>query len=317
MSQVPRDAEAMAETMATAPGGSFMEHRTRRERKFVDVESCLPDIKSPQAPHYLPSLAANLLSYLGSWNPLSRPVSGNDTVWLLDNTAYRNSKGEWEAEFVAAVFERDTGVEVSTIVADLAEKVGLGKGHAQEATIRERLMPFVQSIRPGRSMRIDFARKREIRLGPGGRHGISSDVKAVPSHEDGTVVSSVALVPPGANGILQSNTVHAEPEGWGVISGELRSGFCGHETDPLQTLTIPSRLPKRAIRSVSCDRLSYPRVPRSRACRNCTPSSKASSLLRRPSSTSRPPHTTCIRSSVTFDSSSTPTEPSSSETRAG
>lgn len=222
MTHIVRDAKAMADTakgIGRTVGGSFMENKTRRERKFDEVENSLLNVKSFPASDNRPSSSSNVLSFLGSWNPLPQPVTDNDTVWLLDNTAYRNPSGKWQAEFVAAVFDKDTGVEISAIVADIAEKVGLGKGDAQEATIRERLMPFVQNILPGRTVKLDFARQQEIKLGPGGRNGISSDHKPVPAHGDGTVVSGFAQVPKGANGILQSNTVYAEPEGWGVISG--------------------------------------------------------------------------------------------------
>lgn len=224
MSHIVRDAKAMADTakgIGRAVGGSFIENKTRRERKFADVENSLPNVKATPASDNRPTSSSNVLSFLGSWNPLPQPVTNNDTVWLLDNTAYRSASGKWQAEFVAAVFDKDTGVEISTIVADIAEKVGLGSGDAAEATIRERLMPFVQNILPGRKVTINLANQQDISLEPGGRNGISSDIKAVLAHGDGTVVSCIAKVPQGANGILQSNTVYAEPEGWGVVSGLL------------------------------------------------------------------------------------------------
>ncbi|CZS91817.1 related to actin cytoskeleton organization and biogenesis [Rhynchosporium agropyri] len=221
MAHLVRDAKAVADTakgLGRAVGGSFMENKTRRERKFGEVEDSLPNVKAAPASDNRPSSIWNVLSFLGSWNPLAQPVTENDTVWLLDNTAYRSASGKWQAEFVAAVFDKDTGVEISTIVADIAEKVGLGNGDVAEATIRERLMPFVQTILPGRKVTIEFAKQQQITLAPGGRNGISSDTKAVPTYPDGTVVSYVAKVPQGANGVLQANTVYAEPEGWGVVS---------------------------------------------------------------------------------------------------
>ena len=149
-------------------------------------------------------------------------ITDNDTVWLLDNTAYRNATtGEWQAEFVAAVFGKDTSLEASTVVADIAEKVGLGKGNAQEECIEERLMPFMQSILPGRVVRVDFSGVEELKLGPGGRNAISSDTKTLPEHKNGDVVTSVAKVPGDTNGVLKMDTAFAEPEGWGVISGAL------------------------------------------------------------------------------------------------
>lgn len=201
---------------------SEMEHRTRKERKFDETESKLPDVKLSALGHDRPDIATNFLSYLGSWNPMPIQVSENDTVWLFDNISYRNPKtNSWEGEFVAAVFDKGTGVQVSTVVADVAEKLGLGSGDEAETRIKERLMPFMQSTLPGRVVKVDFGDK-QLKLGPGGRNGISSDVRALPSHQDGEVVTSVANVQRGANGMLQMKTFYAEPEGWGVISGMQR-----------------------------------------------------------------------------------------------
>jgi len=195
-----------------------MEHKTRKERKFAEMESQLPVIKTTEASDKRPNWVTDLLSHLGTWNPLPHPITKNDTVWLLDNTAYRSADNEWQAEFVAAVFDKNTGVEVSTVVADVAEKVGLGTGAAAEATIRERLMPFVQTVLPGRIVRVDFARQDRLKLGPGGRNGISSDTRLLPQFSNGEVVSSTAKVPQETNGLLEMKTVYAEPEGWGLIS---------------------------------------------------------------------------------------------------
>ncbi|KAH6673363.1 hypothetical protein B0J14DRAFT_481518 [Halenospora varia] len=197
------------------------QHRTRKERKFLETEATLPNIRKEPASDKRPSLSNDLLSYLGPWNPFPKEITDKDTVWLLDNTAYRSANGHWQAEFVAAVFDQNSGVEISTVVADVAEKLGIGKGDVQEATIRERLMPFVQEILPGRVVQADFAQKPEVpdlKLGPGGRNGISSDIKPLPHFEGGAVVHTAAKVPQGANGVLQMKTVYAEPEGWGVIS---------------------------------------------------------------------------------------------------
>lgn len=224
MSHVVQDAKAAVDTaigMAHTAGGSFMEHRTRRECKFDNVEGDLPDIRTVSASDHRPTEAQDLLSHLGTWNPLGQKITGSDVVWLLDNTAYRNTKtGKWEAEFVAAVFDQNTGVEVSKVVADVAEKVGLGKGDAAEATIQERLIPFMQNILPGRVVRVNYASQDdEIKLGPGGRNAISSDIRNVLERKDGDMVESAALVPEGAKGVLNMTTAYAEPEGWGVISG--------------------------------------------------------------------------------------------------
>lgn len=225
MSHLARDTKAMADAatdmMMGGHGGSFQEHKTRRERNFDDVENTLPDIKMTPAPDHRPDHATNLLSHLGTWNPITHEITSEDTVWLFDNTAFRSAKNEWQAEFVAAEFDKDTGVEVSTVVADVAEKVGLGRGDAAEATIQRRLMPFVQAVLPARVVHLDFASEREFKLGPSGRNGISSDLRVLPGFGNGEVVSSIPRVPQGTNGILKMKTVYAEPEGWGLISGRI------------------------------------------------------------------------------------------------
>ena len=200
---------------------SEMEARTRSKQGFEATESRLPNLRRSPAADDRPSLSEDLLSHLGSYNPLAKDITDNDTVWLLDNTAFRNPKtGKWQAEFVAAVFDKDTGLEVATVVADVAEKLGIGKGSAQEQRIRDRLMPFMQSVLPGRIVNVDFGGVESLKLGPGGRNGISSDVKKVPSsYKDGDVVTSFANAPSQTNGVLQMETAFAEPEGWGVISG--------------------------------------------------------------------------------------------------
>ncbi|RFU31830.1 hypothetical protein B7463_g4516, partial [Scytalidium lignicola] len=212
------------------------EGRTRKERGFHETESKLPNTRRSPAPDDRPTLTDRILSGLGRKNPFSHTISANDTLWLLDNTAYRNNSGKWHAEFVAAVFDQTTGLQVSTVVADIAEKVGLGKGDAQEETIRERVMPFMQSILPGRVAVVDFGKEVKLKLGPGGSNAISSDTEALPRHSDGDVITSTAVVPKGTNGILQMKTVFAEPTGWGVISDIDDSIKITQTSDPIGIL---------------------------------------------------------------------------------
>lgn len=222
MTDLYKKAEVVGGTVLAVAFGfheSAMEKKTRERRGFLQTECSMPDIKKLPTPEHLSSFSTDVLSRLGTWNPLPHPITENDSVWLLDNTAHRSpTTGFWEAEFVAAVFDKNTGLEVSTVVADIAEKLGLGQGDAAEATIRDRLMPFMQSILPGRKVDVAFS-KQVLSLGPGGRNAISSDIKVLPSFRDGEIVSSTAQVPQGANGVLNMKTVYAEPEGWAVISG--------------------------------------------------------------------------------------------------
>ena len=225
-------------TLTGPDKGSAMEHKTRQEQNFHEVEAQLPDIRlrPGSAADTRPDLTTDVLSHLGPWNPVRHEISKDDTVWLLDNTAHRNESGEWEAEFVVAVFGQNTGVEVSRVVASVAEKVGIERGHNPnkiEERIRNRLMPFVQSVLPGRVVRADFGSQHKLKLGPGGRNGISSDDEPLPEFRDGQVVWTVAKVPQGANGILEMKTVFAEPRGWGVISGLC----CGKNSETLIDMT--------------------------------------------------------------------------------
>ncbi|RAL58068.1 hypothetical protein DID88_009676 [Monilinia fructigena] len=76
-------------------------------------------------------------------------------------------------------------------------------------------------VRPGRVVDVDSSehgKTAELRLGPSGREGISSDIRILVDKKDGEVVTWKAKVPEGAEGILEMRTVYAEPEGWGVIS---------------------------------------------------------------------------------------------------
>jgi hypothetical protein len=258
----------MAESSVTRYLGTEMEHRSRQLGHFPEVESDLPNIKSAEGSDNRPSKATNLLSYLGRYNPWPQDITDKDEVWLLDNTAYRSEfTGLWQAEFVAAVFDQNTGIKISKVVADVAEKVGVGKGDAAEATVQERLMPFVRSTLPGRRVGINFDQNQEIGLGPGGRNAISSDTRELPEHAGGDIVPSVAQVPEGATGILTMQTVYAEPHGWGVISG-MRPDVLLILTGLilLQTSMIQSRSLTPAAPLASCVRHLYLNLHPLREC---------------------------------------------------
>jgi hypothetical protein len=207
--------------------GSEMERQTRSKQHFQRIESLLPDIKSKtgQASDHRPSWASMLLSFLGPYNPAPQKIGEHDTVWLFDNTAYRSpTTGQWQAEFVVAAFDQNTGVEVDKVVANIAERLGLAKGEQHEEAkkiMQERLMPFMQSTLPGRLLLAEFAELKTLRLGPGGRNAISSDTRLLPNFEGGTIVKTVANVPQSCTGIKEAKTFYAEPEGWGLISGSV------------------------------------------------------------------------------------------------
>ncbi|KAI1495995.1 hypothetical protein F5X99DRAFT_401780 [Biscogniauxia marginata] len=200
-----------------------MQTRTRKERRFDETERDLPDFSKTLFPVTsvlgAKNKAYDVLSYLGKRNPLPRSISAQDTVWLLDNTAFRNEKtGKWEVEFVAAMFSQHSSCAVIDAVSSIAKKLDLDESDPTYPTIEERLRPFLQDIKPGTQVKVLHGNTL-LKLGPGGRNGISNDIKKLPDSDGGALlVPSFAEVPSGADGILEMKTFYAEPEGWGVIS---------------------------------------------------------------------------------------------------
>ncbi|RYP72754.1 hypothetical protein DL769_004370 [Monosporascus sp. CRB-8-3] len=200
-----------------------MQKRTRKERGFDKTES---DLSSTD---YSTAIAAKLsaadkfydaLSYLGKKNPFSRTVTSQDTVWLLDNTAYRNrTSGKWEAEYVAAVFSQHSSGVISDAVSMIAKKIGLDDSDPNWPTVEERTKLFTRTIKPATIVKALYRNTVSLKLGPGGRNGISSDIKRLPGIENGEhLAPTFADVPRGVNGVLEMRTFYAEPEGWAVIS---------------------------------------------------------------------------------------------------
>lgn len=203
-----------------------MQKRTRKERGFDETEQDLPGLYSSLSAVATAFSTKDklyaVLSYLGLKNPVPRPVTADDTVWLLDNTAYRNKKTSlWEAEYVAAVFSQRSSLPLVYAVDAIAGKIGLEAGDPGHKTLEERIGPFVQDIKPGTKVKALHRGRSPIKLGPGGHNGISSQTKKLPEGSDGEVVPTIARVPKGANGLLEMRTFYAEAEGWGVISGTI------------------------------------------------------------------------------------------------
>jgi len=203
-----------------------MQEETRKARQFEKTESDLSSLALRQtvaptsAKFSVPGKFQDILSYLGTKNPFPRTIGKDDTVWLLDNTAYRNAKtGKWETEYVAAMFSQHTSSPVMDAVNLVARQIDMSEDDDGYGTLQERLMPFLQDIRPGTTVRVlHGGQSPPIKLGPGGRNGISADIKQIPDSTEGQITTTFAKVPSGANGILECRTFYAEPEGWGVIS---------------------------------------------------------------------------------------------------
>ncbi len=207
---------------------THQERETREAGDFKKVESSLPTVASVASRFDSSAIADNLSSYLGTHNPFGRPVAATDTVWLLDNTAHRSHTfpHHWQAEFVAAYFLKDSGKNVGNVVADIAEKIGLGEDNKDEkeveSLIRSRVQPFLDAILPARSVKVEFGGAkgdRDIKaLGPSGRHGISSQVVKIDGeHKDKEQIKSEAVMPNDDD--VSMITEFAETEGWGFVSG--------------------------------------------------------------------------------------------------
>ena len=164
-----------------------------------------------------------LSSYLGTYNPISREYDpATDALWLFDNVAYRSADApdRWTAEFVGAYFVKDSGVELGRMAASLGRRLGVPRGSPAEETMRQRLKPFVGTILPARSVHVYVNGHQDaVKLGPGGRNGISADLVELPGQCDrmgGKSVRTVAATKGDATDML---TYLTEPQGWAVISG--------------------------------------------------------------------------------------------------
>ena len=204
-----------------------LDRETRTTGNFEKAENALP--KQIGSRSNIP-LMDNISSYLGASNPLAKKVDPNtEEVWLLDNTAYRpvhiypHRPQPYQADFVAAYFKKNTGKDWSKAVANIADVIGLsqqGEDRAEtEKTIAHRLLPFVQTIAPARSVDVKLPDGRIHKLGPGGRSAVSDqNIVFTAEHEDGESVSIPAVradVTPHGPML----THFAGPEGWLFISG--------------------------------------------------------------------------------------------------
>lgn len=191
---------------------SSAEREIRIQRGFPEFEKDMPSLGD----RFKFSIKDNLTSYLGSKNPFYEPVDPQkDYVWLLDNTAYQNRLGRWKAEYVACYFVKNSGKGLSDVVGWVADKVGLAKDEQAEATIERRIQPLLDQILPAHSVTVDI-QGMEVRLGPSGRDGISTDEIAIPGHgyKDGEVITNKAINADAT----PINTTFATAKGWAIIS---------------------------------------------------------------------------------------------------
>ena len=122
---------------------------------------------------------------------------------------------------MAATFEQDPTETIADAVAGVARQIGLSESDPECKTIEKRILPFLQDTRPGTQIQVaEKGAANRLKLGPGGRNGISSDIKQLRHGDDSgqRITQMRAQVPKGVNGVLEMKTFYAEPEGWGVIS---------------------------------------------------------------------------------------------------
>lgn len=202
---------------------NHQEQETREAGAFHDVEKDMPLLQGR-----LPPTLDKITSYLGKANPFAQPIDpANSIVWLCDNTAYQSASfpHTWQALFVAAFFEKDSGrAVIGKVVADITQKLGMAAdGEDIQERIRERLQPFVDQILPSKTLEIMFkGNKGEVfKLGPSNRDGISHNEIKLHGHYDDMITRSGRIILGRRLDDEDNNmtTYFAGPTGWGVISG--------------------------------------------------------------------------------------------------
>ncbi|OMP82743.1 Actin patch protein 1 [Diplodia seriata] len=221
--------DAFWQTLGYIAQETESDRELRTAGNFADFEKTMPHLPLSRLREL--SVVDNVSSYLGKRNPLARPVDpAKHVVWLQDNTAYRPKGADakknnvWEAEFVCAYFVKNSGKDWGRVVADIADKAGLGEGHHDaEATIAKRLEPWMDAILPAHTVRIsigddsgDAGDRQVATLGPSDRSGTSKTlIRTTGRHADGDTLTSRSL---DHLATRHMTTTFAEPTGWAVIS---------------------------------------------------------------------------------------------------
>lgn len=180
------------------------------------------------------------------------PVSPEETVWLLDTTAFPASANDngygqgqtpssvdhvtnttWTAEFVACFFAPDKfRTKAGKWIAQIAQELNLAPDdEAARRTIETRVQPFLAGILPSKQLSVrisgDGQRDKEVgevlKLERSDRNGISSSRRTfnrpVAVGEPGTKLKCVAITEPGDTRDIEMNVFCASAGGWGIISG--------------------------------------------------------------------------------------------------
>jgi hypothetical protein len=204
---------------------THLERKTRSKGNFRACERNLPVIRSRFEIPLLDGIFS-YLTYFGIRNPFASEANpSKQEVWLFDNYAYQPASGSaqtlptWQAEFPVAYFKKNSGKDLSRLVASVADNIGLGYDdkEAQE-TIAQRLQPFAATIAPARFIRVTLPTGAVQKLGPGGPNAVSNQtVMDLGRYKDGDTAWTVTM-PPELAPYGAMKMFFAAPEGWAVIS---------------------------------------------------------------------------------------------------
>lgn len=175
------------------------------------------------------------------------PVSPEDTVWLLDTTAFPasandNGQGQtpssvehvtdatWTAEFVACFFAPDKlRTKAGKWIAQIAQELKLAPDdEAARRTIETRIQPFLAGIVPSKQLSVRINGRDQgagdvLKLERSDRNGISSSRMTfngpVAVGEPGAKLKCVAITEPGDTRDIEMDVFCASAGGWGIISG--------------------------------------------------------------------------------------------------
>lgn len=156
------------------------------------------------------------------------------TVWILDNTAFRTPQpgdkrpdlaelrsskitqpsrvgggkndsslrggSGWEAEYVVCYFIKNSGRDLSRVISAIAHELQISEDDiATKKRISDRVQPFVDTVLPKRTVRVNIAGAEEQTLGPSSYSGISSDLVQLhfnPENGRAFQSSPIAVPPP-------------------------------------------------------------------------------------------------------------------------
>ena len=149
----------------------------------------------------------------------SRPLSADDDVVALDNTAFHDGT-EWKAEFVISVFNKLAAEKLQERVDELLRFVHIDPDDMMLDRIGKRAKFFFAS--PQREVEVPLQAEvgDEFVVGPTRNNGILSYLKRFGDHwlpSSPTLTFTVSGDYSSHN--LSLRTIFAEESGWGIISG--------------------------------------------------------------------------------------------------